>query len=100
MLLSRDIPYKPTKDVEFSWDTFRKGLNTLLRENEIDKEELVQADNIVLKGKGIPTKRWGTQLFFQAGNMTGSVQGLKGFYKSDGTNELLALTDDGYLTKK
>jgi hypothetical protein len=92
--------YKSPKPVEFAWDTFRKGLNTLLRENEIDKEELSQADNIILKGKGIPTKRWGTALYHQAGNATGSVRGLRGFYKSDGTNELLALTDDGYLTKR
>ena len=92
--------YKPAPTVDFSWDTFRKGLNTLLRQNEIDKEELAQADNIILKGKGVPTKRWGTALYFQSGNATGSVRGLKGFYKSNGTNELLALTDDGFLTKK
>ena len=92
--------YKPSKPITFAWDTFRKGLNLLLRENEIDKEELAQADNILLIGKGIPTKRWGTALYYQAGNATGSTRGLKGFYKSDGTNELLALTDDGYLTKK
>jgi hypothetical protein len=88
------------KKVEFVWDTFRKGLNTLLRENEVDPQELTQADNILLKGKGIPTKRWGTSLYYTAGNATGSVRGLSGFYKSDGTNELLAITDDGYLTKK
>ena len=92
--------YKASKPITFAWDTFRKGLNLLLRENEIDKEELAQADNILLIGKGIPTKRWGTSLYHQAGNATGSTRGLKGFYKSDGTNELLALTDDGFLTKK
>lgn len=92
--------YRPAKDVAFSWDTFRKGLNTLLRENEINNDELAQADNLLLKGKGIPTKRWGTLLYHQAGNATGIVRGIKGFYKSNGTNELLALTDDGYLTKK
>ena len=92
--------YTPSKIIDFTWDTFAKGLNTLLRENEIDKAELAQADNLVLKGRGIPTKRGGLSLYFQAGNATGSVRGLKGFYKSDGTNELLALTDDGYLTKR
>lgn len=99
-IFAKSIDYKARRPVEFVWDTFRKGLNTLLRENEVDKEELTQADNIVLKGKGIPTKRWGTSQYYQAGNATGSVRGLKGFYKSDGTNELLAITDDGYLTKK
>lgn len=100
MILSRQTDYKPAKDVSFSWDTFRRGLNTLLRENEIGNDELAQADNLLLKGKGIPTKRWGTSLYYQAGNATGMVRGLKGFYKSDGTNELLAITDDGYLTKR
>lgn len=92
--------YKPTKRIDFQWNSFRRGLNLLLRENEIDKEELAQADNLLLIGKGIPTKRWGTALYYQAGNATGSTRGLKGFYKSNGTNELLSLTDDGYLTKK
>lgn len=56
----------------------------------------------MLVGRGVPTKRWGTQLYFQAGNATGSVRGLLGFYPSSasGTNELLALTDDGYLVKR
>src|SRR5690348_6321837 len=94
--------YRPTKDVAFDWDTFRRGLNTLLRDNEIGKDEISQAEHILLKGKGIPTKRWGTKLYFQAGNATGSVRGLLGFYPSgaSGGNELLAITDDGYLTKK
>lgn len=92
--------YKPAKDTTFSWDTFRRGLNLLLRENEVNEEELTQASNIILEGRGIPTKRWGTSLYFQAGNATGSVRGLKGMYYSNGTVELLALTDDGFLTKK
>lgn len=88
------------QEVNFEWDTFSKGLNLLLRENEIDKAELAQADNLILKGRGIPTKRGGLNLYFQSGNATGSVRGLKGYYKSDGTNELVALSDDGYLTKR
>lgn len=94
--------YRPTKDVAFEWDTFRRGLNTLLRENEIAKDEVSQAENIMLKGKGIPTKRWGTTLYHLSGLVTGSVRGLKGYYPSgaSGEHELLALTDAGYLTKK
>lgn len=91
--------YKPPKQSEQNWDNFRAGLNTLLRETEIDKNELAQADNIVLKGKGIPTRRDGYSLYFQA-NSAGAVRGLAGLYKSDGTNELLTLTDKGYLTIK
>ena len=95
---SRTQAYKPTRDIQFEWNTFRKGLNTLLRENEIAKEELSQANNILLKGRGVPTKRWGTALYYQSGNATGSVRGLKGMYYSNGTVELVALTDDGFLT--
>lgn len=97
---TRAPAYKASNPIEFEWDTFRGGLNTLLGENEISKNELTQAENILLIGKGIPTKRWGTALYHQAGNATGSVRGLKGYYLSTGTVELLALTDDGFLTKK
>lgn len=82
-----------------SWDNFAGGLNTLLKANEIAKNELAQADNLMLIGKGVPTKRWGIANSFTAG-ATGPVRALGGLYKSDGTNELLALTDDGYLTKQ
>ncbi len=92
------------KPVPFAWDTFRKGLNTILRENEIDKEELTQAQNILLIGKGIPTKRWGTSLFFNAtqggASVAGLVRGLFGYYTSNGTTELLAVTDNGFLEKR
>ena len=93
-------PFKPTKEVPFNWNSFRKGLNILLQDTEIDKEELAQASNLMLIGRGIPTKRWGSTLYFQAGNATGQVRGLKGFYPSgaSGTTELLAITDNGYLT--
>lgn len=99
-LWSKSIPYNPGKTLEFDWSTFAKGLNTILRDNEIKQDELAQAENLMLIGRGVPTKRWGTALFYQAGNATGSVRGLKGYYKSDSTNELLAITDDGYLTKR
>ena len=92
--------FRPAKDVELTWDTFRKGLNTLLQDTEIDGEEMAEADNVILVGKGVPTKRWGSALYHQSGNVTGSVRGLDGFYQADGTIELLALTDDGFLTKQ
>lgn len=95
----RTPDYKPAKATDINWNTFRKGLNTLLQDTEIDKQELAQAKNIVLVGAGVPTKRWGSRQFFQSGNATGSVRGLKAFYLSNGTIETIALTDDGYLTK-
>ena len=99
-LLNTKIPtFKPAKDLESDWDNFRKGLNTLLKETEVDGNELVQADNLMLIGKGVPTKRWGTKLYFLSA-ATGSVRGLKGLYQADGTNQLLCITDQGFLTKK
>ena len=100
---TRVPPYKPTKDVEFNWLTFNGGLNTLEQKNEIPNNQVTQAQNIMFVGKGIPTKRWGTQLYHQAGNATGSVRGLKGFYQVSGSAtvvELLSVTDDGFLTKQ
>jgi len=99
ILQTRVPPYKPTKDKEFSWESFRGGLNTILKENEIKPTELSQMDNLMLVGKGVPTKRWGTSTYFLAGE-SGAVRGLKGYYQTDGTVELLAATDDGFLTKK
>ena len=75
------------------------GLNTLLRPNELNSSELAQADNLVLVGRGVPTKRWGTSTYFTGGSV-GSVRGLKSFYKADGTNELLTITDEGFLRKR
>jgi len=101
MAIFRDYSYQfeKTKELEFSWDNFRGGLNTLLRESEIGDDELSQASNILLVGKGVPTKRWGTALYYLS-NATGSVRGLAGFYQADGTNQLLSITDQGYLTRR
>src|SRR5258708_5332384 len=100
MIVLPPVTYKPKKLIPFNWTTFVGGLNKLLRENEIADNELAQADDLYLIGRGVPTKRWGTSLYYQAGAATGAVRGLRGFYKSDGTNELLGFTDAGYLTKK
>ena len=92
--------YKPRRPITESWESFRKGLNLLLRATELDNEELAVADNILLTGKGVPTGRWGTNTYFEAG-ATGSVRGF-GTYKTndESQNDLLALTDWGYLVKK
>ena len=92
--------YKPKKDTVSEWESFRKGFNLLLRPTELDNEEMAQSDNIILVGKGTPTGRWGTVLDFTAG-ATGSVRGMGTYKNIDGTtNELFALTDEGYLQKK
>ncbi len=92
--------YKPKPSINSEWESFRKGLNLLLRPTELDNEEMAQADNIILIGKGTPTGRWGTVQYFLAG-ATGTIRGMGTYKSNDGTtNELLALVDEGYLEKK
>lgn len=97
---TRPVPYKKRKDSEASWNDFRKGLNLLLRPTELSRDEYAQGDNILLKGSGVPTGRWGTSRYFTAG-ATGTVRGF-GTYVDTGTNvnEIFALTDEGILSKK
>jgi len=93
-------PFKKRPSLEAEWDTFRKGLNLLLRPTELGKDELAQADNIMLVGSGVPTGRWGTSTYFTV-NATGSIQGF-GTYNNTAslTNELIAYSDEGFLAKK
>jgi hypothetical protein len=91
-------PYQAGKKVQPEWNTWRKGLNLLLRPTELKREEMAQADNILLEGSGVPTGRWGSSVYFTAGT-NGRVRGL-GTFNQDAFNDVLALTDDGYLVKK
>ena len=96
----KEDKYRPKRPVIEEWKSFRKGLNLLLRETELDNEELALADNIMLVGKGVPTGRWGTSKYFAA-NATGSIRGFATYKSNDGTtDEFMALTDQGYLAKK
>lgn len=99
--LNTRIPqYKKQKDIVAEWKTFRKGLNLLLRPTELERDELAQADNIMLVGSGVPTGRWGTSEYFSV-NATGSIRGFATFVNTtSGTNDIIALTDEGYLAKK
>jgi hypothetical protein len=99
--------YSPPKTLQLDWNTFRGGVNTLLRQTEIKDNELAQADNLKLVGQGVPTKREGTADYFLTAPSvaTGSqrVRGLKGAMFASGVsgvNELLALSDWGMLVKK
>jgi len=96
----RSPAYKKRPDVTAEWKTFRKGLNLLLRPTELKNAELAQADNVILTGSGVVTGRWGTDNYFAA-NATGSIGGFGTFKNTtDGTNEIIALTDEGFLAKK
>lgn len=97
---TKPASYKPRKSVPEEWRSFRKGLNLFVRETELDNEELAQATNILLVGKGVPTGRWGTGALFSVG-ATGTNRGLGTYVSNDGiTNYVLAVTDEGYLYKQ
>lgn len=93
----RKRQFKPAKVLESTWDSFRKGLNTLLRDSELSPEQAKQMQNLILIGKGIVTQRPGGAVLYQ-GSSNGKIRGLFGSKISD-VNSLLAISDDGYLTK-
>ncbi|MCB1712606.1 MAG: hypothetical protein KDH96_09095, partial [Candidatus Riesia sp.] len=98
--VSKPPQYKPPKDAVVNWDGFNKGWNGLFNPTELEDEELAQADNLMLVGKGTPTGRWGSQIYNLAGE-TGRVRMLDAYYNSGASqNFLLSITDDGLLTKK
>lgn len=91
--------FKPQKDVVVTWNTWRKGLNLLLRENEIDSSELALATNLLLKGSGVPTKRWGDANFFLSAP-TGTTNFITWIKDPSENQQVVSLTDWGILTKK
>jgi len=96
---SKQVPYKSPKEAIVTWNTWRKGLNSLLRENEIDASEVSQSDNIVLIGSGAPTKRWGSQNSWLAGTL-GSGRMISYNKDNTGIEKILAITDGGILSSK
>lgn len=84
------------KSVE--WRSFKGGLNLLLQDIELEEGEYKRGDNLLLKGSGILTQRPGTDSYFNAGS--GVVRLLKKYVPKSGNNQILALTDLGYMTKK
>lgn len=97
---NRPTKYRKAREAGEEWNSFRKGLNLLLRETELDNEELSKAENIMLVGKGVPTPRWGTLEYF-VGGASDSIKGF-GTYKnnSGSVDEIITLTADGYLAKR
>jgi hypothetical protein len=88
------------RELQAEWETFRKGLNLLLRPTELQRDEYAQGDNIMLIGSGVPTGRWGTSSYFTV-NATGSIRGFATYNNiASLTNELLALSDEGFIVKR
>ena len=91
--------FKPAGAVEITYDGFNGGLNTFFADTEIKRNELSTADNVYLIGKGIVTGRWGSEVYFNAGS--GDTKLLDQYVNiQTSTNQLLSLTDAGYLVKK
>lgn len=100
LLTVKPTTYKRRRDGEANWNTFRKGLNLLLRPTELTREEYEQGDNILLKGSGVPTGRWGTTKYFTVG-ATGTVRGFGTYINPQASTSILfGLSDQGYLQKK
>ena len=100
MRLNTKIPaYRPSKDLEIDYQDFGGGWNNIFRPTELKPNELAQADNLLLTGKGIPTGRWGSENYFTAGS--GNVRLINSYeVPTTGVSDLLALTDEGYLVEK
>lgn len=104
VFLGKPAPYKPSKDIEVEWDNFKGGLNTIFKPTELRPTELAEATNMMLIGEGVPTGRWGSLIFNNAGStrirLLDSYTVPGGAASNASTNYLLAITDDGYLVKK
>ena len=91
--------YRPQRNIQLNWEDFGGGWNSLFKPTELKANELAEATNLMLIGRGTPTGRWGSDTYFLAGS--GNVRLLDAYYKSTtSVNELLAITDLGYLVKK
>lgn len=79
-------------------DEFKAGVNTLLRDTRIKKEEASEAKNLMLVQDGVWTQRWGTSYY--TGDAGGSnVDGFGEYIKSDNTRELIIVAN-GVVRKK
>lgn len=99
VLNTRRPQYTPQRVLEISYNGFPGGLNLFFTPTEIKATELSQADNTMLVGAGVVTGRWGSQTYFSAGS--GYIRDLNVYQNiQNATNELLAVTDRGFLVKK
>lgn len=97
MLIKTTQPkYTPPKEILLDYKNFKGGLNTLFKPTELRPNELDAADNLILTGAGVPTKRWGTANYFLSG-ATGYGRGLYWAKSANATSVLMAMTDDGLM---
>jgi len=94
--------FRPPKELLANWQTWRKGWNIFLRDNEIDAKEMSKAENLMLTGSGIPTKRWGTNLLYNSGPsmVDGGTTMILPLKSANETQSILTFGTWGYLTKQ
>ena len=98
-LLQTNAPaYKKNKDISVAYDTWRKGYNTMLRPTELQPSEYVTGDNIMLKGSGVPTGRWGSQKYWLSKEGT-KIKGIGTYATGTSLSELLTVSG-GYVCKQ
>ena len=99
VLNTRQPAYQPQPRYQSTYQGFAGGLNTYYTPTEILKTELAQADNCMLIGNGVVTGRWGSQTYFSTGST--AIRMIEKYENlTTGANELLVVTDTGYLRKK
>lgn len=99
ILNTRQPNYQPQPRYQSTYDGFAGGLNLYYTPTEIKKTELAQADNLMLIGEGVVTGRWGSRTYFSTGSTT--IRMIEKYENIQTTaNELLVVTDTGFLRKK
>lgn len=100
MALNNVPRLKNRKKLQILLDEFDGGVNTLLSETRIKKNESKEALNLMLIEDGVWTPRWGTADY---GTSLTSIEGAAEYVASDGSRELIVIdsgtpkksTDDG-----
>lgn len=92
-LLSGSLPTLSNKKLStIQIDKFDGGVNNLLSETRLSKNQAKEATNILLIEDGIWNKRWGTNQYGGV-TFTEDIDGFTEYRKNDGTRELIVVAD-------
>lgn len=82
---------KKAKELLITIDDFSKGTNTLVDEARMDSKFAVESKNMLQVQDGLWKTRWGTKEYGAAHAST--IDGASEYVKSDGTTELVTITN-------
>jgi hypothetical protein len=91
MLKIRGNTTTKNREVQIPIDTFKGGVNKLLDEARIAPTEAKTALNLISVQDGLWKPRWGTAYY--GADIGDTIDGAKEFVKSDGTTELVAVSN-------